>query len=184
MIESEMRSRSPSRRGLRYSAIAVVGAILLGVGAWLVSGCARGGGDGDGAALQRDFRPPEPYDLSALLARKDYTCAATDGACARSYLSRLTRRHGPRAALAVLGELKSSGRVEDSVDDHLLAHVVGRATAERFGANGRSFQLCPNEFNYGCPHGFFEFVLGRTGTPKHAARLICESAGRGRVDAV
>jgi hypothetical protein len=157
---------------------------MLALGAWLVAGCARSAGDGDAAALQRDFRPPEPYDLSALLARRDYACAPGDDRCARAYLSRLTRRHGPRAALAVLGELKSSRRVEDSVDDHQLAHVVGRVTAERFGANGRSFQLCPNQFNYGCPHGFFEFVLGRTGTPKSAATLICESAGRGRVETV
>jgi hypothetical protein len=168
-----MRFRSPLRRELLYPVIAVVAAILVGAGALLVTG---GDGDGDETSLRRDFRPPEPYTVDALLARGDYRCVPADERCARTYLARVANRYGPRAALTVLDRLKAEARVAPSVDDHQLAHAVGRETAERFGANVRSFQLCPNSFNYGCPHGFFEFVLGRTANPKGAAALICESA--------
>jgi plastocyanin len=39
--------------------------------------------------------------------------------------------------------------------------------------------LCPQTFNYGCVHGFFIYVLGRSASPTKAARMICDSGGQG-----
>ena len=37
-----------------------------------------------------------------------------------------------------------------SVNDHQMAHVVGRDTAKDYGSNFKAFDLCPMTFNYGC----------------------------------
>ncbi len=62
-----------------------------------------------------------------------------------------------------------------SVNDHQMAHVVGRDTAKDYGSNFKAFDLCPTTFNYGCSHGFFEYVLARTPDARKAATTICES---------
>ena len=93
----------------------------------------------------------------------------------RADISTTSRPNGPQAALALLGELRRDGRLAPTLDDHDLAHTVGRRAAERFGVNLEAFTLCPNTFNYGCPHGYFEKVLGQAGTPEAAAGAICES---------
>jgi hypothetical protein len=71
--------------------------------------------------------------------------------------------------------LQQSHRVDPAVNDHDMAHSVGRETAKDYGSNFKAFDLCPITFNYGCDHGFFEYVLARTDTPKEAATTICES---------
>ena len=71
--------------------------------------------------------------------------------------------------------LQQEGKVDRSVNDHDMAHSVGRETAKDYGSNFKAFDLCPITFNYGCSHGFFEYVLARTDTPKEAATTICES---------
>ena len=95
--------------------------------------------------------------------------------CVRKFLVGVTAEYGPRASLPVLERLQRERKVELSVNDHDLAHTVGRRAAERFGVNLEAFTLCPNTFNYGCPHGYFEKVLGQAGTPEAAAGAICES---------
>jgi hypothetical protein len=129
----------------------------------------------DRTPITRAFRPPEPYDLAKLRRERPYGCRSTDGGCAGTYLGDVTVVYGPRASLALLGRLRRDGRLAPSLDEHNLAHIVGRRAAERFGVNIQAFELCPITFNYGCPHGYFEEVLGRTGTPQEAAALICES---------
>ena len=74
-----------------------------------------------------------------------------------------------------LERLQREQRVDLSVNDHDLAHAVGRETAKDFGSNFDAFDLCPTIFNYGCSHGFFEYVLARTDTPKEAATTVCET---------
>ena len=54
-----------------------------------------------------------------------------------------------------------------------------RRPRARFGANKQAFGLCPQTFNYGCVHGFFIYVLGRSASPTKAARTICDSGGQG-----
>lgn len=84
--------------------------------------------------------------------------------------------HGPQAAVDLLYYWQEKGMVDRSVDDHQLAHRIGRETARVYGINAESFLLCPMEaFNGGCQHGFFEYVLGRARTAIDAATTICET---------
>jgi hypothetical protein len=129
----------------------------------------------DAAPIAREFRPPKPYTLAVLRSERPFACASADADCTRAYLADVTAEYGPRASLALLGRLRHEGRIAPAQDEHNLAHGVGRRAAERFGVNLQAFTLCPNTFNYGCPHGYFEEVLGRAGTAEEAAGTICES---------
>ena len=104
--------------------------------------------------------------------------SAVDFDCASKYLTRVVDENGPDVALRTIATLQRDGEIAQQVDDHQLAHAVGRETAKRFGVNGAAFQRCPNIFNYGCVHGFFEYALGQTATPRAAAVSICGSGGK------
>jgi plastocyanin len=146
----------------------------------IVALAAACGGSKDEAStpLQTAFKPPQSYSLSRL-EQQHFPCGQENEQCAISYLRKLTRTYGPQASLGVLNGLESSGRIDQSFDTHQLAHLVGEATAKRFGANKQAFGLCPNSFNYGCVHGFFIYVLGRSTNPTKAATTICDSGGQG-----
>jgi plastocyanin len=142
-----------------------------------LAGCG-GGSKGQSEGLDTSFDPPASYSLQQL-EQKPYRCGRENEQCAISYLTKLTTRYGPQASLDVLGSLETGGKIDPTFDTHQLAHLVGEATAKRFGANKRAFGLCPQTFNYGCVHGFFIYVLGRSPTPKKAATTICDSGGQG-----
>jgi plastocyanin len=129
-------------------------------------------------SLDTRFRAPQPYSLQTL-EHQNYGCGKENEQCAISYLRKVTRQYGPQASLGVLGSLERTSKIDSSFDTHQLAHLVGEATAKQFGANKRAFSLCPNSFNYGCVHGFFIYVLGRSPTPRKAAGLICNSSKEG-----
>ncbi|MEK7649462.1 MAG: hypothetical protein AAB367_00660 [Patescibacteria group bacterium] len=124
--------------------------------------------------LSRDFTQPKSYSsLDELMRAKDTDCI--DFECFSNYFIDITSEYGPEPAQLMLGRFQETGKITRALDDHQLAHRVGRKTAERFGVNPQAFDLCGTAFNYGCQHGFFEYVLGRTDTTKDAATLICES---------
>lgn len=100
-------------------------------------------------------------------------CEKNAGTCYTDGLKDITQHYGPTAALEVLAKLQHSGLITASTDDHQLAHVVGRKTAEKFGVNGEAFLLCPTSFNYGCQHGYFEYALGRSVSSKEVIKAIC-----------
>jgi plastocyanin len=143
----------------------------------VLAGCG-GGSKGHTEGLDTSFRPPADYSLQQL-EQKPYGCGTENEQCAISYLRRLTTKYGPQASLGVLGSLETTGKIDPAFDTHQLAHLVGEATAKRFGANKQAFGLCPQTFNYGCVHGFFIYVLGRSPTPSKAASTICDSGGQG-----
>jgi plastocyanin len=143
----------------------------------VLAGCG-GTSKSESEALETSFSPPASYSLPQL-EQRPYNCGRENEKCAISYLDRLTTRYGPQASLGVLNVLESGGKIDPAFDTHQLAHLVGEATARRFGANKQAFGLCPNTFNYGCVHGFFIYVLGRSASPTKAARMICDSGGRG-----
>lgn len=173
-----MRLPGSQPRRLKIALIAV--GVLVGV-AFVAGALALvlGGGDGDSEqeSLKTDFRQPQDFELAEVYSESGYTCTARDTACVRRFLIGITSRYGPRASLPILERLQKERRVDLSVNDHDLAHAVGRETAKEFGSNFESFDLCPTIFNYGCPHGFFEYVLARTDTPKEAAASVCETVG-------
>ena len=143
----------------------------------VLAGCG-GGSKSEAERLDTSFDPPASYSLQQL-EQRPYRCGKESEKCAISYLQKLTTKYGPQASLGVLGSLETGGKIDPTFDTHQLAHLIGVATAERFGANKQAFMLCPNTFNYGCVHGFFIYVLGRSASPTKAATTICDSGGRG-----
>ena len=170
-------------REVAFLAFAVlVAAASLGGTLWVFLGGSDDAGGNSRRQLEAGaatpFHAPESYDLATLVAQDPLRCGPNDATCIRGYLVDLTKQYGPRPALALIARYEREAKIAPTLDDHNLAHRVGRQTAEEFGANVQSFNLCTNDFNYGCPHGFFEYVLGRAGTAKEAAELICESLDR------
>ena len=154
--------------GVIVVAAVVVGAILI----------FAGGSSGESASrtLDTSFKQPASFEsIDAVYDEESFNCGATDSQCVRKYLVGVTDDYGPKAALGVMAKLQEDQRVDRAVNDHDMAHSVGRATARDYGSNFKAFDLCPTTFNYGCSHGFFEYVLARTDTPKEAATTICES---------
>ena len=91
--------------------------------------------------------------------------------CVWAAAAQLTASYGPDIALQALQIYKDSGRAVG--DTHEWAHIVGRQTALTYGYTGQSFLKCPTSFNYGCMHGFFEEVLGHSGSTRQAVDQIC-----------
>ena len=168
--------KRPRALTLALTAAGVLVAAALVVGAVLV---ATGGSDDGGSSakksLNTDFTEPKGFSLDEVYADSGFSCEARDTMCVRKFLVGITGDYGPRASLPVLERLQREQRVDLSVNDHDLAHAVGRETAKDFGSNFDAFDLCPTIFNYGCSHGFFEYVLARTDTPKEAATTVCET---------
>jgi hypothetical protein len=153
---------------------AVVVAIAVGVIAMVAGG--DGGKTTSSGKLDTSFTAPAEFEsVDAVYEEKPFACGPTDSQCVRKYLVSVTADYGPQASLGVMERLQQEGKVDRSVNDHDMAHSVGRETAKDYGSNFKAFDLCPVSFNYGCSHGFFEYVLARTDTPKEAATTICES---------
>ena len=153
----------------------LVAALVVGVVA-----LAAGGSSGSSASsgLDTSFKEPAHFaSLDAVYNQEAFTCGATDSVCVEKFVRKVTDDYGPRASLGILDRLEREHKVDLSVNDHQMAHVVGRETAKDYGSNFKAFDLCPITFNYGCSHGFFEYVLARTPTPRIAATTICESLG-------
>ena len=125
-----------------------------------------------GSTQTLDIKLP-PYDLTKLFAATTTRCKQDAAACFKNRLNEITRSSGPEAALEVLASLQQAHLIQTTIDDHQLAHAIGRRTAERFGVSGASFLLCPTSFNYGCQHGFFEYALGRANSTKEVINQIC-----------
>jgi plastocyanin len=128
------------------------------------------------AQVGTEFRPPTEAALETVYAELDLGCASEDFNCLATFLREETSSYGPTLAIDLFLKLREEGRVSSTVDEHQLAHHIGRQTAESFGVNENAFLLCPMAaLNGGCQHGFFEYVLGKTTTSAEAANLICSS---------
>ena len=123
-----------------------------------------------------EFIQPQDARSDVVHRELEFNCDSTDYACISNALRRETDKYGPQAVLDVFKLLLEERQVSKSVDEHQLAHEIGRQTAKSFGVNSQAFLLCPmTSFNGGCQHGFFEYVLGRTDTETQAADIICKS---------
>ncbi|MDP2676491.1 MAG: hypothetical protein Q8O83_02290 [bacterium] len=128
--------------------------------------------------FSQKFYDPSPYVFETLEKETVLSCSSQDPSCVDEVLQKITASYGPKAATDLLYHWQATRLVDRSVDDHQLAHAIGRETARVFGANPQAFLLCPMEaFNGGCNHGFFEYVLGRSATPVDAGTLICGVLG-------
>lgn len=115
-------------------------------------------------------------DIESLFKNLNFTCERQDYRCVVHTLKNITEANGPQAAFSVLDNLLAEEKVSRSVDNHQLAHEIGRQTAKTYGYNGQSFLLCPmSAYNGGCQHGFFENALGKSQNSKEAIELVCGS---------
>jgi|SRR5579863_748021 len=140
------------------------GLLLIGLGiAW-------GSGQGETHA----FRPPLPYDLEQLYHQIKQQCPSSALACFQTQFQSVTAQHGPRAAIEAFTLLKSRGDIGPSVDGHHIAHHIGHETAMVFGSTAQAFALCPDSYNYGCMHGFFQHAVGMGEIAGQDAAKICD----------
>lgn len=116
---------------------------------------------------------PRTISSAELETRVESNCPGYQLYCVREQLKQFTGKYGPTPALVTLTGLVDRRLVVAPDDFHQVAHEIGRETAKEFGSNGKSFLLCPTSYNYGCQHGFFEHVLGRSASAKAAAESIC-----------
>ena len=122
-----------------------------------------------------EFHIPKDYDQELLYTELKNNCMNKEPSCFNDALNSMVMTYGPKSALELLHKLQNDGLISLSVDDHQIAHRIGREVAKSFGINGQAFLLCTTDFNYGCQHGFFEYALGKARSTKEVAKLICES---------
>jgi plastocyanin len=134
---------------------------------------------GDDTSLTNTtYNNADEYSIEELQASYELDCESTDQSCISDAIKNFTVEYGPNIAIEMLEYMMKDKRISRAVDDHQLSHEIGREAARVYGVNSKSFLLCPmSAFNGGCQHGFFEYVLGRTGTATEAANLICSSLG-------
>jgi len=127
-------------------------------------------------ALNTAFIQPNPYNKTELLNSFTLDCDNNDFGCISNEIKSVTYTYGPAAATDILVHILAKNLTGESVDQHLLAHEIGRETARSFGVNPDAFLLCPTDlFNGGCQHGYFEYVLGRSDSTVEAAEIICNA---------
>jgi hypothetical protein len=125
--------------------------------------------------LNLTFIAPQEAPYAEARASYDTSCAPKNESCIRNAMIALTARYGPTHALHALADLKREGLVSPEVDDHQLAHQIGRTTAQSFGVSPQAFFLCVSEFNNGCEHGYFEYVMKRVPSAKDAVVVLCDT---------
>lgn len=162
-----------SPQGQRRSAILAAAFLLLGL--VILAAGPLGRNKGQVPAAAPVTRTPAPHDEGALVARLSHACYPPSAPCLKRELEEITEAAGPRASLTVFETIFAQGSWANQIDDHQIAHAMGRKTARSFGVNGLAFLLCPTTFNYGCQHGFFEVVLGEAISTQAAANRICGS---------
>ena len=119
-------------------------------------------------------RVPEPYDLEKLYQQTKQACPDGRLSCLEPQLHSITAKHGPRAAVELFTLLRDRGVVPAHVDGHHVVHHIGHETAMVFGTTADALALCPDSYNYGCMHGFFQHALGMGGLSDQAAAAICD----------
>lgn len=126
--------------------------------------------------VNKKFSKPIPIDSRKLYKEMDFGCRNSDSSCIGNLLSDITKKYGPQTAIDILGFLQNDDKVARSIDDHQLAHKIGRQTSATSGYNAQSFLLCPmSSYNGGCQHGFFETALAQSQNYKEAVDLVCGS---------
>ena len=96
--------------------------------------------------------------------------------CADTIVGVITAAAGPSEASQALHSMLGSGLFAfDETAVHNISHTIGRKTAEVFGVTGDAFLMCPNDFDYGCQHGFVEVGLAEAKSPYEVVFQMCES---------
>ena len=121
-----------------------------------------------------DARRPEPYDLDKLYQQAKQACPSGGLPCLEPQFQSITAKFGPRAAVGLFALLQTRGVVSAGVDGHHVVHHIGHETAMVYGPTAEALALCPDSYNYGCMHGFFQHALGMGGVSDRSAATICQ----------
>lgn len=121
-----------------------------------------------------DFPKHSPKLLKGNTLSDLYLSECKDERCLKTGLERITAEYGAKLAGDAL-TYYTEGANAIIGDIHLRAHYIGRKLANLSDISAQTFNECPTTFNYGCHHGYFEVVLGRTSTPVQAVNRICSS---------
>jgi len=116
----------------------------------------------------------QPYDVEQLYRQAKKACPSGGLPCLEPQFQSITARNGPAAAIEVFTLLRNRGIIAANVDGHHVVHHVGHETAMVFGPTAEALALCPDSYNYGCMHGFFQHALGMGGITDSAAAMICQ----------
>ena len=120
------------------------------------------------------LKSPEPYDVDKLYNLAKKNCPGSELPCFERQFSSITAKNGPAAAIKVFTLLQSRSDIGPSMDGHHIAHHIGHETAMDFGATAEALALCPDSYNYGCMHGFFQHALGMGTLSNTDAARICD----------
>jgi hypothetical protein len=120
------------------------------------------------------LKSPEPYDLEQLYSVAKKNCPGSELPCFERQFGAITAKNGPAAAIGLFTLLQSRGDIGPTKDGHHIAHHIGHETAMDFGATAEALALCPDSYNYGCMHGFFQHALGMGALSSAAAARICD----------
>lgn len=102
-----------------------------------------------------------------------YLSSCQDQKCVMEASKQMTKDYDPGRAISALVSFRSQRPAGNLGDPHLWAHQVGVETAEKYGMSGETFIKCPDTFNYGCSHGFFESLVLKNHSLKQTIDDIC-----------
>lgn len=128
--------------------------------------------------IDKDFIPPTNPGVLVedVLSIVKSSCPKVDHSCVERQLGAIVDESGGEAALMTYKQLIDTGYIDfEYGDGHQFAHRIGRRLATTYGVSVKAFELCSDIYNFGCQHGYFEWVLGRTANSTEALTSICES---------
>jgi|GEM_PF-1926272 len=127
-------------------------------------------------AHQPKLVPPSQVKASAPTTQDlvgHYLSSCQDQKCVMEASKQMTKDYDPARAIAALVLFRSQHPGGNLGDPHLWAHEVGEETAQKYGVSGETFTKCPDTFNYGCSHGFFESLVLKNHSLKQTIDDIC-----------
>lgn len=95
-------------------------------------------------------------------------------ACAEFIVRNETAQGGVEAGFAAIVRVASDDAFGVRGREHDLAHEVGHVLAETSHFEGESLLLCPDDWSFGCQHGFIEEVLATSQASSEDLRAVCD----------
>lgn len=103
-------------------------------------------------------------------------CKGHEKSCMRPLMETYMRQRNPEQAMQFLERLIKEKKFVFAGNGHDAAHIIGRLSAEKSGMTDTGFLSCPENFYYGCQHGYFEAVLSKNPDMQSAAERLCRRA--------
>lgn len=115
----------------------------------------------------------QPELLLALAIAFTKPPCEPSAACAETIVAKETEERGVGAGFEAIGRLASDAAFYVKGREHDLAHIVGRVLAEKSGFEEGTLLLCPDDWSFGCQHGFIEEVLAKSQASSEDLHAVC-----------